>query len=132
MQHAVVYGRTALDCGVAGAPVGTADGSSRAVGGDVVGSEVGVADGDDGSAVAAGPLGVRVRDSDGVGTGDGSDGVVRLVVGGGASGGVGVMGPSGLAKYSGTAMSAAATQVAPSPAAARRRRRRDALRRIAS
>ena len=73
-----------------------------------------------------------VDDSDGVGVGDGSDGVVRLVAGGGASGGVGDVGPSGLMTYSGTAMSAATAQVAPTPAAVRRRRRRDALRRIAS
>lgn len=137
--------------------VGSTAGSARAV----VGADVGVADGvADVSAVAAESPGVReppvpsllaaegpavvcggtvgagkadpVDDSDGVGVGDGSGGVVRLVAGGGASGGVGDVGPSGLVKYSGTAMRAATAQVAPSPAAVRSRRRRDALRRIAS
>lgn len=86
---------------------------------------------------AGGTVGVgetdSVGDADGVGVGDGPGGVVRLVAGGGASGGVGVVWPpSGLAKWSGRAMRAATATAAPAPAAVRRRRRRDALARIAS
>ncbi|WP_177001123.1 hypothetical protein [Streptomyces sp. cf386] len=132
---------------------------ARSVGGGVVGTDDAS---DDGTAVAAAELsGVRVTpvpslvavgtpavsggtvgvgeadsadvgDGDGVEGNDGSGDVVRLVAGGGASGGVGVVGPSGLAKCSGTAMRAATAHVAPRPAAVRRRRRRDALRRTAS
>lgn len=135
------------------------DGSIRPVVGTAVGSAVVVDDDvDDGAGVAGEPregpavsggtvrvgeaeppvdsLGVAVGDgSDGVGVGVGTGpgpGVVRPLVGGGASGGAGVGGPSGLARYSGTAMSAATAQVTPAPAAVRSRRRRDALRRIAS
>ncbi len=73
----------------------------------------------------------RGDDADGVGIADGAGGVVRLLAGGGASGGAGDVGPSEVPSWSGSATSTATAQVTPAPIAVRTSRRRDALRRIA-
>ncbi|QWA23332.1 hypothetical protein KJK32_24390 [Streptomyces sp. JCM17656] len=57
---------------------------------------------------------------------------MRSLVGGGASGGAGLAGPSGRPVVNGSATSSATAQVTPTPVAVRSRRRRDALRRSVS
>jgi len=99
-----------------------------------VGSEVGVP----GRAVGVGGAvlpwdGVRVAEAEGLGlVGEGEGGVVRSLVGGGASGGAGLTGPSERPVVNGSATSSATAQVTPTPVAVRSRRRRDALRRSVS
>jgi hypothetical protein len=101
---------------------------------------VGVADGR--GAGSAAPLGVRVSSLPGVpvgaeaaGEGEGhADGVgaAGLLTGGGARGTEGDAGVLGVARWSGSAMRAAAAQDRPTPAAARRSLRRAAAGGIAS